>query len=153
MSIINWAKSALERNTSELAEIDQCDLHMGWGGRCYFPTQLIHARIRPALGVLRLNVQESVLSEAEARRAQNLKLRFDERSLGFVQRLTLCSRRRFRADREHSRCPRFPQALFGSQEYTVTSVQKRYDGLFQACSSDERPAPSFTQAFALKLYW
>lgn len=51
--------------------------------------------------VLRLNVQEAVLSEAEARPAQDLKLLLDERSLGFVQRLALCPRRLFRADREH----------------------------------------------------
>src|SRR4030095_4087857 len=83
-SITRWAKAALERNTSELAEIDQHDLHLRWGGRCYFPTQLIHALIRPALGDLLLDVQESVLSEAEAGPAQDLKLFLDERSLGLV---------------------------------------------------------------------
>ena len=51
----------------------------------------MHALIRPAFQVLRLNVQAAVLSEAEAR-PKDLKLLLDERSLDFVQRLALSSR-------------------------------------------------------------
>jgi hypothetical protein len=60
-----------------------------------------------------LNVQESILSEVEACPAQKLKLLLDERSLGFVQRLALCSA----CDSS------IPVTWFGmSHEYTVTPV-------------------------------
>src|SRR6266511_4021518 len=95
-------------------------------GQYYFPPQLTRTLVRPAFQVLLLNVQESVLREAETRLPQDLQLLLDERSLCFIQR-ALCSFRRFRTDHPHgadsvslsSRTPRaLPPAKSRSEEHT-----------------------------------
>src|SRR5712691_112901 len=73
-------------------------------GQRYFPPKLTRTLIRPAFQVLLLNVQESVLREAETRLPQDLQLLLDERSLCFIQR-ALGSFRCFRTNHPHGAPP------------------------------------------------
>jgi|SRR6266480_1598689 len=94
-------RKTLERNTPELAKLDQDCPDMRWCGECDFSTKLIGTPSRPALRVSLRDVQESVLSEAKARLLKDLKLLPDERSLCLVQNRALFTLSLSKGHREH----------------------------------------------------